>query len=107
MANINAGEDLTGKVGLAVKLVDGKAVIATDAEAIGIVRNDGKKGEEVGVAVCGEAKAKIGEAVKAGEQLMATAGGKLAKATEGAKAIAVALEDGEAEDIIACVIDRA
>ena len=54
MANINAGADLTGKVGLAVKLdANGKAVVATDDTAIGILRNDGKAGEEVGVAVQG------------------------------------------------------
>ena len=107
MANMNAGEDLTGKVGLAVKLDGDKVVVATDATAIGIVRNDGAKGEEVGVAVCGEAKAKIGETINTGDALMATAGGKLGKATEGAKVIAVALEDGAVDDLIAVVIDRA
>lgn len=107
MANINAGADLTGKVGLAVKLdTDGKAILATNDDAIGILRNDGKAGEEVGVAVFGEAKAQVGGAVNAGDQLMATAGGKLQVVTDGKKAIAVALEKGVANDIIAVVVDR-
>jgi len=107
MANINAGADLTGKVGLAVKLdANGKAVLATDDTAIGILRNDGKSGEEVGVAVFGEAKAKLAGAVNAGDQLMATAGGAMQVVTDGKKAIAVALESGSANDIIAVVVDR-
>lgn len=107
MANINAGADLTGKVGLAVKLdANGKAVVATDDTAIGILRNDGKAGEEVGVAVFGEAKAKLAGTVNAGDQLMATAGGAMQVVTDGKQAIAVALEKGVANDIITVVVDR-
>ena len=105
---MKAGADLTGKIGFAVKFdSNGAVVLATDDTAIGILRNDGKAGETVGVCVYGKAEvAKLGGTVNAGDQLMATAGGTLQVVTDGKKAIAVALEKGVADDEIEVVVDR-
>ncbi len=101
-----AGEDLTGKIGYALKAEE-KVVKLQDVagDAFGIVMNDNKKDMAVGVALTGDVcKAKLGGAVVMGAILTADAQGKLVTIADGQKAVAMALEAGAENDLIYVVV---
>ena len=101
-----AGEDLTGKVGYAVKAnTDNKEVVLAGANevAFGILTNDNTENKAVAVATVGErVLAKVGGSVEHGDDLKVMAGGLLAKAggTGDDNVVAVAEQDGSANDLI-------
>lgn len=102
-----AGEDLTGKIGYALKVVEGKVAVATvaGAECFGIVMNDNKANMAVGVALTGDVcKAKLGDEVAMGDLLACDEDGKLVVVASTAKAVAKALEAGEENDLIYVVV---
>lgn len=102
-----AGEDLTHKIGYALKVDDGKVKIATvaGAECFGVIMNDNKANMAVGVALTGDVcKAKVGDAVTMGALLACDAEGKLVPADEGDAVVAKALEAGAEDDLIYVVI---
>lgn len=101
-----AGADLTGKLGYAVKAnTDNKEVILCGANevAFGILTNDNTENKTVGVATVGErVLAKLGGSVEHGDALKVASGGVLVVAggTGDDNVIAVAEEDGSANDLI-------
>lgn len=104
--SFNAGADLTGKRGYAVMTsgTNKEVILATaNADAFGILTNDGIQNEAVPVAMVGEyVKAKLGGSVVFGDPLKVTTGGVLIKAggTSDDNVIAVAAQDGSANDLI-------
>lgn len=102
-----AGEDLTKKIGYALKIDAGKVKVATvaGAECFGVIMNDNIADKAVGVALTGDVcKAKLGDAVAMGALLACDANGKLVTVDEGDAVVAKALEAGVAEDLIYVVI---
>lgn len=99
-----AGEDLTGKIGFAVKATADREVklgAVAGELCVGILINDNKEGFAVGVALGGEiCKGKLGGTVACGDGLAVDANGKLAKAEEGDHVIAKALKAGVANDLV-------
>lgn len=98
-----AGADLTGKVGYAVKADAGKIKLAsTKGEAcLGILMNDNKADQAVGVALVGEVcKAKLAGTVAMGDLLAAQADGRLAKIADSEADVAMAIEAGAENDLI-------
>lgn len=108
MANYSfiAGEDLTGKIGYAIKGDPTGVKVQTSANegCLGVLMNDNVAGRVVGIALNGEmAKAKLGGTVAQGDLLSADASGKLVKATTG-KIVAQALEAGDTDALIYVVV---
>lgn len=105
-----AGEDLTNKIGYALKVDTGKVKVATSAgaECFGIVMNDNVADKAVGVALTGDVcKAKLGGTIAMGDILSCDASGKLIKQVVGESTPAVvakALEGGVANDLIYVVV---
>lgn len=102
-----AGEDLTHKIGYALKVDAGKVKVATVAgnECFGIIMNDGKEGMAVGVALTGDVcKAKLGDAVAMGALLACDENGKLVEAEDENAIVAKALEGGAENDLIYVVV---
>lgn len=102
-----AGEDLTGKVGYALKVDTNKVKVATSAgaECFGIIMNDNKADMAVGVALTGDVcKAKLGDTVAMGDLLACDANGKLVVVADTAKVVAKALQAGAANDLIYVVV---
>lgn len=101
-----AGEDLTGKIGYALKVEENKVAVQTAAgKAFGILMNDNEADKAVGVALTGDVcKAKCGGAVVMGGLLASDANGKLVAAEEAANAVAMALEAGAENDLIYVVV---
>lgn len=105
-----AGEDLTDKIGYALKVDSGKVKLATvaGAECFGVIMNDNKVNMGVGVALTGDVcKAKLGGTVAMGDILSCDANGKLIKQVVGESTPAVvakALEGGVANDLIYVVV---
>ena len=100
-----AGENLTGKVGYAVKAnTDDKEVVLAGANevAFGIIKNDNIENGAVGVATVGErVLAKLGGAVEHGDDLKVGTGGALVVGgTNGDNVVAVAEQDGASGDLI-------
>lgn len=101
-----AGEDLTGKIGYAIKGdVDGvKVQTSANGECLGVLMNDNVKGLAVGLALNGQViKGKLGGTVAQGNLLAADTSGKLVVATTG-NIVAQALEAGNADDLIYVVV---
>jgi len=107
-----AGEDLTGKVGYAVKAdTDNKEVVLAGANevAMGILKNANTAGLAVGVAGLGErVLAKLGGTVEFGDKLKVKAGGTLVVAGGSGddNVIAEAQEDGASGDLIYVVVEK-
>lgn len=106
-----AGEDLTGKVGYALKVDTNKIKVASvaGAECFGILMNDNKANGAVGVALTGDVcKAKLGGTVTMGALLACDTSGKLIAqvVTESATpaVVAKALEGGVSGDLIYVVV---
>ena len=101
-----AGENLTGKVGYAVKAnTDDKEVVLAGANevAFGIITNDNIENGAVGVATVGErVLAKLVGSVEHGDDLKVGTGGALVKAggTNDDNVVAVAEQDGASGDLI-------
>lgn len=101
-----AGENLTGKLGYAVKAnTDDKEVVLAGANevAFGIITNDNVENAPVGVATVGErVLAKLGGSVEHGDDLKVASGGALVKAggTADDNVCAVAEQDGSSGDLI-------
>ena len=103
---------LTGGAFTAVTLTEnGVATSAAGEKSIGILAAETElpvaQGEDVNVIICGGTLWIVGEAVKAGDLLAAGAGGKAVKATNGAFALAQALENGAANQAVHVLIVRA
>lgn len=100
-----AGADLTDQEFKAVKLVDGKVVLALATEGVGILMSSTALDGVAEVALPGGGgKARLGGVVSEGDSLTAAADGRLVVATAGQRAIAVALESGLENDRINCEI---
>lgn len=102
-----AGEDLTKKIGYALKVDGGKVKVATGAgtACFGVLMNDNVADKAVGIAFTGEVcKAKLGGAVVMGALLANDANGKLVTIADNQVAVAQALEAGAENDLVYVVV---